>query len=242
MRVFLDKKLLVCYNSHILNNKRRFLLMKSVLVIGMGRFGRHLAKRMLDLGNDVMIVDSNEKLIGELSATFEDSQIGDCTNENVIKSLGVDQFDICFVTIGEDFQSSLVITSLLKKYNAKFVMAKANQDIQADLLKKIGADEIVYPEKETANRLAVRYNAKNVFDYIPLTSEFSLYEIPIIRDWAGKTIFDIDVRKKYKVNIIAVKKGNSLQSLPGADYRFDFDDHIVVIGASADVFKLTSKT
>ena len=93
--------------------------MKSVLVIGMGRFGRHLAKRMLDLGNDVMIVDSNEKLIGELSATFEDSQIGDCTNENVIKSLGVDQFDICFVTIGEDFQSSLVITSLLKKYNAK---------------------------------------------------------------------------------------------------------------------------
>ncbi|MDD7185664.1 MAG: TrkA family potassium uptake protein [Ruminococcus sp.] len=216
--------------------------MKSVLVIGMGRFGRHLAKRMLDLGNDVMIVDSNEKLIGELSATFEDSQIGDCTNENVIKSLGVDQFDICFVTIGEDFQSSLVITSLLKKYNAKFVMAKANQDIQADLLKKIGADEIVYPEKETANRLAVRYNAKNVFDYIPLTSEFSLYEIPIIRDWAGKTIFDIDVRKKYKVNIIAVKKGNSLQSLPGADYRFDFDDHIVVIGASADVFKLTSKT
>ncbi|MGN0678001.1 MAG: potassium channel family protein [Ruminococcus sp.] len=216
--------------------------MKSVLVIGMGRFGRHLAKRMLDLGNDVMIVDSNEKLIGELSVTFEDSQIGDCTNENVIKSLGVDQFDICFVTIGEDFQSSLVITSLLKKYNAKFVMAKANQDIQADLLKKIGADEIVYPEKETANRLAVRYNAKNVFDYIPLTSEFSLYEIPIIPDWAGKTIFDIDVRKKYKVNIIAVKKGNSLQSLPGADYRFGFDDHIVVIGAAADVFKLTSKT
>ena len=129
--------------------------MKSVLVIGMGRFGRHLAGRMLDLGNDVMIVDSNEKLIEELSIRFGDSQIGDCTNENVIKSLGVDQFDICFVTMGEDFQSSLVITSLLKKYNARFVIAKANQDIQADLLKKIGADEIVYPEKEIANKLNI---------------------------------------------------------------------------------------
>ncbi|MDD6345662.1 MAG: TrkA family potassium uptake protein [Oscillospiraceae bacterium] len=216
--------------------------MKSVLVIGMGRFGRHLAGRMLDLGNDVMIVDSNEKLIEELSIRFGDSQIGDCTNENVIKSLGVDQFDICFVTMGEDFQSSLVITSLLKKYNARFVIAKANQDIQADLLKKIGADEIVYPEKEIANKLAVRYNGKNVFDYIPLTSEFSIYEIPILREWAGKTIHDVDVRKKYKINIIAVKKGSSLQSLPSPDYRFDFDDHIVVIGASADVFKLASKT
>ena len=216
--------------------------MKSVLVIGMGRFGRHLAGRMLDLGNDVMIVDSNEKLIEELSIRFGDSQIGDCTNENVIKSLGVDQFDICFVTMGEDFQSSLVITSLLKKYNARFVIAKANQDIQADLLKKIGADEIVYPEKEIANKLAVRYNGKNVFDYIPLTSEFSIYEIPILREWAGKTIHDVDVRKKYKINIIAVKKGSSLQSLPSPDYRFDFDDHIVFIGASADVFKLASKT
>ena len=216
--------------------------MKSVLVIGMGRFGRHLAGRMLDLGNDVMIVDSNEKLIEELSIRFGDSQIGDCTNENVIKSLGVDQFDICFVTMGEDFQSSLVITSLLKKYNARFVIAKANQDIQADLLKKIGADEIVYPEKEIANKLAVRYNGKNVCDYIPLTSEFSLYEMPRLREWAGKTIHDVDVRKKYKINIIAVKKGSSLQSLPSPDYRFDFDDHIVVIGTSADVFKLASKT
>ena len=216
--------------------------MKSVLVIGMGRFGRHLAERMSELGNDVMIVDSDEKIIEELSVKFADSQIGDCTNENVIKSLGVDEFDICFVTIGEDFQSSLIITSLLKKYNAKFVIAKANQDIQSDLLKKIGADEIVYPEKEIANKLAVRYNAKNVFDYIPLTSDFSLYEIPILYEWAGKTIYDIDVRKKYKINIIAVKKGNSLQSLPSPDYRFDFDDHIVVIGKSTDVFKLASKT
>ena len=216
--------------------------MKSVLVIGMGRFGRHLAGRMLDLGNDVMIVASKENLIEELSIRFGDSQIGDCTSGNVIKPLGVDQFDICFVTMGEDFQSSLVITSLLKKYNARFVIAKANQDIQADLLKKIGADEIVYPEKEIANKLAVRYNGKNVFDYIPLTSEFSIYEIPILREWAGKTIHDVDVRKKYKINIIAVKKGSSLQSLPSPDYRFDFDDHIVVIGASADVFKLASKT
>lgn len=216
--------------------------MKSVLVIGMGRFGRHLAGKMLDLGNDVMIVDSDEKIIEDLSVKFSDSQIGDCTSANVIKSLGVDQFDICFVTIGEDFQSSLVITSLLKKYNARFVIAKANQDIQAELLKKIGADEIVYPEREIADRLAVRYNAKNVFDYIPLSGDVSLYEIPIMREWVGRSIYDIDVRKKYKINIIAVKKGSTLQSLPSPEYTFDSGDHIVVIGKSADVFKLASKT
>ena len=184
--------------------------MKSILVIGMGRFGRHLAKKMLDLGNDVMIVDKDSEIFEQLAEKFTDSYIGDCTNEGVIRSLGVKHFDLCFVTIGEDFQSSLVITSLLKRFDAKCVIAKANQNIQAELLLKIGADEVVYPEREIAEKLAVRYNARNIFDYIQLTSEYSIYEIPVLQSWIGKTIMEVDVRRKYRVNIIAVKKENSL--------------------------------
>ena len=215
--------------------------MKSILVIGMGRFGRHLAKKMLDLGNDVMIVDKDSEIFEQLAEKFTDSYIGDCTNEGVIRSLGVKHFDLCFVTIGEDFQSSLVITSLLKRFDAKCVIAKANQNIQAELLLKIGADEVVYTEREIAEKLAVRYNARNIFDYIQLTSEYSIYEIPVLQSWIGKTIMEVDVRRKYRVNIIAVKKENSLNPLPGADYIFKPDEHIVVIGKATDVFKINAK-
>ena len=166
--------------------------MKSVLVIGLGRFGRNLADKMRELGNDVMIVDKDEKLVNEMAPRFTDSHIGDCTSEAVIRSLGVKQMDCCFVSIGEDFQSSLVITSLLKRAGAKHVIAKANQEIQAELLEQIGADEVVYPEKEIAEKLAIRYNSNNIFDYIQLTSDYSIYEIPIMSTWVGKTILEIE--------------------------------------------------
>ena len=152
---------------------------------------------MIELGNEVMVVDQDENIIQDLPNIYTDSHIGDCTNENVVRSLGVNNFDICFVTIGENFQSSLVITSLLKKCGAKYVCTKASQDIQAEFLMKIGADEVVYPEREIAEKLAIRHNAKNIFDYIQLTSEYSLYEIPIIPSWAGQTVAAVNVRKKY---------------------------------------------
>ncbi len=215
--------------------------MKSVLVIGLGRFGRHLAYKMKELGNDVMIVDKDEKLVNEMAEKFTDSHIGDCTNEAVIRSLGVKQMDCCFVSIGEDFQSSLVITSLLKRAGAKHVVAKANQEIQEELLVQIGADEVVYPEREIAEKLAVRYNANNIFDYVQLTADYSIYEIPILPGWVGKSIVEVDVRKKYRINIIAVKNREILQPMPGADYIFRTEDHVVVIGKSNDVFKLSGK-
>ncbi|MBO5439566.1 MAG: TrkA family potassium uptake protein [Clostridia bacterium] len=214
---------------------------KSVLIIGMGRFGRNLALRMLDMGNDVMIIDKDVSIIDAMSTKCPDATIGDCTNEDVLKALDVSEFDICFVTIGEDFQSSLIITSYLKALGAKCVVAKANQDIQADLLKKIGADEIVYPEKEIAEKLAMRYNSDNIFDYIQLTSDYSIYEIPILKEWVGKTIVEINVRQNYKISIIAIKVGSTLIPSPSASYVFGRDDHIVVIGKPTDVFKITSK-
>ena len=215
--------------------------MKSVLVIGMGRFGRHVASKMQALGNDVMIVDRDADLVNSLAEEFTDAHIGDCTSEAVIRSLGVKQMDLCFVSMGEDFQSSLVITSLLKRAGAKCVVAKANQEIQADLLYQIGADEVVYPEREIAEKLAIRYNANNIFDCIQLAADYSIYEIPVPTAWVGHTIIEMDVRKKHRVNIIAIKNENALQPTPGADYVFRADDHVVLIGKSTDVFKLTGK-
>ena len=212
--------------------------MKSILVIGLGRFGRHLAQKMLDLGNDVMIVDKDPELIERYSMTFTDSQIADCTNSNVLRSLGVHYFDICFVCIGNDFQSSLVITALLKEMKAKYVVAKAKQDIQADLLSRIGADEVIYPEKEMAETLAVRFHVKNIFDYIELTDEYGIFEIGVPTSWIGKTIKELDVRRKYRVNIIAVKFEGELKVLPGADYCFKEADHIMVLGKAQDIDKI----
>ena len=215
--------------------------MKSVLIIGMGRMGRHLAEKMQKLGNDVLIVDSDREAIDSLSEQFTDANICDCTNENVIRALGVYNFDICFVTIGEDFQSSLVITSLLKKHGARKIVAKANQEIQAELLRTIGADEIVNAEEELAEYLAVRYNSDNIFDYVPLTEEYSMYELPVPASWIGRTPVELDIRRKHHINIIGVKNGTSMNPNIGAEYRFRSADHILVIGKFNEIVKISEK-
>lgn len=215
--------------------------MKSVLIIGMGRMGRHLARKMLQLGNDVMVVDIRPEIINSLPESFTDSAICDCTNESVVASLGVDNFDVCFVTIGEDFQASLVVTSLLKKHGARRIVAKTNQDIQADLLRTIGADEIVNPEVEIAEKLAVRHNARNIFDYIPLTGGYSIYEIPVLPGWVGRSLIELDIRRKYHVNIIAVKNGEALNANLAGEYAFRPEDHVILIGRSDEVFRLSAK-
>ena len=212
--------------------------MKSILVIGLGRFGRHLAKKMMDLGNDVMIVDKDAEIIEHYSMTFTDSQIADCTNSAVLRSLGVHHFDICFVCIGGDFQSSLVITALLKELKAKYVVAKAKQDIQADLLSRIGADEVIYPEREMAETLAVRYSANNLFDYIELTEEYGIFEISVPTSWIGRSIKELDVRRKYRINLNGIKYEDELKLLPGADYCFKEEDHIMLIGKRDEMDKL----
>ena len=215
--------------------------MKSVLIIGMGHMGRHLAAKLQALGNEVMIVDKNPDVIGALSDRFTDSSICDCTNESAIEALGVDNFDLCFVTIGEDFQASLVVTSLLQQHGARMIVSKAKQKIQADLLRKIGANEIVWPEKETAEKLAVRYNADNIFDYIPLTAEYSIYEIPVPAAWLGQSLTELNVRRKHQVTIIAVKHDTALDPNVGPDYRFVQGDHVILIGQSDRVFRLANK-
>lgn len=215
--------------------------MKSVLVIGLGRFGRHLAVKMQEMGNDVMIVDKDAELVELMSGRFTECSIGDCTKEPVVASLGVENFDLCFVTTGEDFQSSLVITALLKRHGAKKVISKTTQDIQEMLLKQIGAYEVVYPEREIAERVAVRYNSDNIFDFIPVTEDVAIYEIKVPAPWVGNTIVGIDVRKRHSVNVIAVKRSERVIAAPGPNFVFEAGDHIMVMGASSDVFKLAAK-
>ena len=207
----------------------------------MGRWGRSIASELMKLGNQVMVVDEKEEIIEELSSVFPDCQIGNCTNENVLKSLDVKSFDICFVTIGTNFESSLVITILLKKLGAKRIIAKASQDIQANILTTIGANEVIYPERDMAQSLAIKYSASNVFDYLELSDGYGIFEIPVLSYWVGQSIIKIDVRKKYKINIIAVKNGERLSVAPAADYLFKESDHIVVVGKPKDVEKITER-
>ena len=216
--------------------------MKSILGIGMGTLGVHLATKMQELGNDVMIVDIDEERIQELSPNFNNSFVGDCTNEGVLRSLGVNNFDYCFVAIGESSYASLEITSLLKELGAQYVISKASRTRHAEFLKKIGADEVFFPEREIAEKLAVRYSAKNVFDYIELSSEYSIYEIPVLREWIGKSIKELNIRNRYNINIIAIKKNDVLFPVANVEHVFVSGEHIVVIGKSSEVFKLSAKT
>lgn len=215
--------------------------MKSFLIIGAGRFGRHLAVKLAKLGNEVMIIDEHEEKINDIMTEVTGAQIGDCTNEQVLRSIGVRNFDVCIVAIGENFQAALEISSLLKELGAKYVISKSNRDIHAKFLLRCGADEVVYVEREMAEKLAVRISAKNVFDYIELTPEYSIFEIPTPAGWVGKTIEQKNIRRKYNISILATKENGNVYPLPKADYMFKGSEHLIVIGEKDNVFRLVEK-
>ncbi len=215
---------------------------KSVLIIGIGRLGSHLAEKMQDLGHDVIVLDSREESIKKMANHFDDARIADYTSEDVLRELDIPSFDLCFITVGDDFEASMITTLTLKKLGAKYVAARARDEMQCALLKKIGADEIIYADGEVADKLAIRHNGNNIFDYIALAGGYAIFEVPIVKEWKGRTISEIDVRKKYKINIIAIKNGNSINPTPMPDYCFKEDDHIFVLGQSRDVFKLSVRT
>lgn len=212
--------------------------MKSILIIGMGRFGRHLCKNLAELGNQIMIVDMREENLEEMLTYAVSAKIGDCTNEAVLKSLGVENYDLCFVCIGTNFQSSLEITSMVKELGARRVISKANRDIHAKFLLRNGADEVIYPDRDIAEKLAVRYSANNVFDYIELTDEYSIYEIPPLKGWIGKSIKELGIRNRYHINILGTKNGEETNLMPGADYVILAQEHLMVIGRKTDIDRI----
>ncbi|MBS6517740.1 MAG: TrkA family potassium uptake protein [Clostridium sp.] len=214
--------------------------MKSILLIGLGRFGATMAMKLHELKHEVMAIDISEERINAILPYVTSAQIGDCTNEQYMSSIGVRNFDLCIVAIGDNFQSSLETTALLKDLGAKFVLSRANRDIHAKFLLRNGADRVVYPEKEMAIRSAVRYSSDNIFDYIELTPDHSIYEVPVPSSWVEKSIVQINVRSKYHISILAVKIGKELHTLPGADYVFIGNETLVILGANTDIKKFLS--
>ena len=215
--------------------------MKSILIIGMGRFGAHLCMDLSKLNNEIMIVDEDEEALEDLLPYVTNAQIGDCTNEKVLKSLGVSNFDVCFVCIGDNFQNSLEITSQLKDLGAKYVVSKASRDIHAKFLLRNGADEVIYPDRDIAEKVAVRFSANRVFDYMELGPNYSIYEMAPLPEWIGKTIKEVNVRARYNANIIGVKADGNMQLMPGADYVFNPNERLMIMGKNADISALEKK-
>ncbi len=215
--------------------------MKSVLLIGMGKFGQTLGEKLLGMGVEVMIADKSEDKIEMLSAKYTDALIANCMNADNLRALDIPSFDACVVAIGDDFQSSLEITSLLKELGAKWVVSKATTEIQKKFLLRNGADEVVYPDKDIAEKLAVTLNSERVFDYIELNPEYSIFEIAAPKHWAGKKLIDLNPRKKYGLNILTIKKGNTIVDGIDANYIFEESDHMLVFGKTERILAFTNK-
>ena len=205
--------------------------MKSILIIGMGRFGHHLCENLAMLGNDVMVVDQKEEVLEDLLPIVTSAKIGDCTNEAVLRSLGIANFDICFVCIGTNFQSSLEITSLVKELGGRRVISKANRDIHAKFLLRNGADEVIYPERDMAIHGAVKYASNHVRDFIQLSDEYSIYETSVPPQWVGKSILDLEVRKKYHLNILAIKREEQIDPEVNPNYQFTGQEMVFLMGS-----------
>lgn len=211
--------------------------MKSILLIGLGRFGKHIAMDLGELGHEVMAVDKVEERVNDVLPFVTNAQIGDSTNQDFLESLGTRNFDVCIVAIGNDFQSSLETTSLLKELGAKLVVSRASRDVQAKFLLRNGADEVVYPEKQLAKWTAIRYSADHILDYIELDGENAMFEVKIPADWIGKTIGQIDIRKKYNINIIGIRRNEKLDLSVTPETVLSNGETMMVLGRYRDLQK-----
>lgn len=204
--------------------------MKSILVIGLGRFGRHLAEKLNELGHQIMAIDRDEQRVNDVLEIVTSAQIGDSTNKSFLETLGVDNYDVCFVTISNDFQGSLITTSYLKELGAKLVVARAERDVQKNLLLRNGADEVVYPEEQVANWAAIKYSSNHVLDYIELDADTSIFEVSVPDNWIGKSIGQIDIRRKYKISILAVKENGKMNTSITPETVFTGNMSLFVLG------------
>ena len=210
--------------------------MKSVLILGAGNFGAMLAREMYAQGFEIMIVDAREGLINAVMPYVTDAQIGDCTNPGFLSTLGVDNYDLCVVTICENFQTSLETTSLLKDLGAKQVISRAKNEIQEKFLLRNGANEVVYPEKQMARRLATKYASDKILDFIQFDAGYSIYEMVVPEHWFGKTVLDLDVRKKYEINVISVRR-DGLITMTNPKDPFQAGDAVYVVGEMKKLYK-----
>ncbi len=219
--------------------------MKSMLVIGLGQFGRNLAKELAALDNEVLVVDINEERVEELAPFVTGAQIGDCQEESVLASLGITNYDICFVCVAGDFQASLEITSALKELGANCIISKAERERQAKILSKIGADIVIHPDMDMAERVAVKYSTKNALEYIELSDDYAIIEILTPKSWVGKAIFDLNIRNNYNINVVAYKFGANKKSnftpIIDAKHVFVENEQLLLAGNVKDILAMTEK-
>ena len=211
--------------------------MKSVLLVGLGRFGRHIAIKLHELHHQVMAIDQKEERVEAVLPYVTNAQIGDSKNRNFMASLGVRNFDVCIVAIGDDFQSSLETTALLKELGAKQVVSRAARDVHAKFLLRNGADEVVYPEKQLASWTAIRYTSDHIIDYIELDDDNAIVEVSVPHSWVGKSVGALDVRRRYDINILGIKKTSKLDIGVTSSTVLTADETVLVLGSSRDIQK-----
>lgn len=211
--------------------------MKAILLIGLGRYGRHIAVKLSDLGHQVMAVDNNEERVNRVLPFVTNAQIGDSTNEEFLASLGIRNFDACIVAIGDNFQNSLETTSLLKELGAKKVISRAARDMQEKFLLRNGADEVVYPEKQLASWTAIRCSSEHILDYTELDEDYSIFELEVPAGWSGKTVLQLDIRKKYGINILGVRENGKFHMNITPDTVIGNGRSILVLGQQKDIQK-----
>lgn len=205
---------------------------RQYVVIGLGRFGTSIARTLYSLGNEVLALDIDDETVQEISQEVTHAVQADSTDENVLKALGLRNFDIGVVTIGADIKSSIMTTLILKEIGIKFVVAKAHDEIHAKVLYKIGADRVVFPERDMGVRVAHNLCSSSILDYIELSPDYSIMEVAAIKKWIGKSLKELNIRNKYGINVMAIKRGRDINISPEADEYIRKDDILVVIGGT----------
>lgn len=211
---------------------------KQFVIIGLGRFGSSIAKTLYSLGSDVLAIDKDEDIVQEIADSVTHAVQLDATDENALRSLGIRNFDVAVVTIGDDIQSSIMATLLVKELGVKYIIAKGHSDLHAKVLYKIGADRVVLPEKDMGVRVAHNLVSANILDYIELSEEYSVMEIQVLEEWAGSTLKELKLRSKYGINVMAIKRGDEVNLSPAADNIIEENDIIVAIGSAEDLSRL----
>lgn len=204
--------------------------MKNILLVGVGRFGRHIAIQLAQMGHQVMAVDTSEDRINDVLPFVTNAQIGDSTNADFLRTLGIGNYDVCIVTISGNFQNSLETTSLLKELGAKCVVSRAERDVQAKFLLRNGADHVVYPEKQVAKWAAIRYSSNHIFDYIEIDDQHAIFEVEIPEGWIGKSVGELDIRRKYGINILGIKRSGKTEVSITPDTVLSGETTILALG------------
>lgn len=213
--------------------------MKQVAVIGLGRFGTNLAKKLMELGCEVLAIDSNQEHVDEVVDIVTHAVQADATDEEVLKALGIRNFDIVVIAIGHDVQASILVAVLVMELGVNHVIAKAQNELHGKVLEKVGVNKVVYPERDMGIRVAHNLLSTNVIDYIELSPEYSIAEIVTPESYIGKTLGDLDLRARFGINVLAIKRGDDFIIAPGANTTLAQDDYLIIIGKSKAVDKLS---